>query len=363
MATIKKRTRADGSIAYTAQVKVWRGGKLVLTKAATFDREATAKAWAKRKEAEFAKPGAVEAARRPKGTVADLIDKYVATSRREMGKTKAQVLETIKGHGIGTMAPEDLAPAVVVEYARELGATRKPQTVQNYLSHLSAVLRVARTGFGADVDRDLMADALDSAKRLGLVSKSAERDRRPTLDELDRLMAHFVDRSRRRGALPMHRIVAFAIFSTRRQEEITRLRRADLEAGRLLVRDMKHPGEKVGNDVWCGLVPEAEAIARAMPEGDVLFPYEAGSVSAAFTRACKVLGIVDLHFHDMRHEGVSRLFEMGWTIPRVAEVSGHRSWQSLQRYTQFREVGDKYAGWPWLSVVTSAEQGQPASMK
>lgn len=26
-------------------------------------------------------------------------------------------------------------------------------------------------------------------------------------------------------------------------------------------------------------------------------------------------GIVDLHFHDLRHEGVSRLFEMDWTYP------------------------------------------------
>jgi hypothetical protein len=31
-----------------------------------------------------------------------------------------------------------------------------------------------------------------------------------------------------------------------------------------------------------------------------------------------------LHFHDLHHEGVSRLFEMGETIPHVAAVSGHR---------------------------------------
>ena len=66
---------------------------------------------------------------------------------------------------------------------------------------------------------------------------------------------------------------------------------------------------------------------------------------AAFTRACKVLGIEDLHFHDLRHEGVSRLFELGKTIPQVACFSGHRSWQSLQRYAHIRESGDKYAEW------------------
>lgn len=46
-------------------------------------------------------------------------------------------------------------------------------------------------------------------------------------------------------------------------------------------------------------------------------------------------------------EGISRLFEMGWTIPRAASVSGHRSWQSLKRYSHLRQTGDKYANWKW----------------
>jgi integrase len=75
-------------------------------------------------------------------------------------------------------------------------------------------------------------------------------------------------------------------------------------------------------------------------------------ISTNFTRACQLLGIIDLHFHDLRHEGISRLFEMGKTIPQVAAVSGHRSWSSLQRYTHLRQTGDKYVNWKWLPVVT-----------
>jgi Phage integrase family len=67
---------------------------------------------------------------------------------------------------------------------------------------------------------------------------------------------------------------------------------------------------------------------------------------------CQFLGIDDLHFHDLRHEGVSRLFEIGRNIPQVAAVSGHRSWSSLKRYTHLRQTGDKYAHWKWLPVVT-----------
>jgi hypothetical protein len=43
---------------------------------------------------------------------------------------------------------------------------------------------------------------------------------------------------------------------------------------------------------------------------------------------------------------------MGRTIPLAASISGHRSWNSLQRYAQIREAGDKFANWKWLDVVT-----------
>jgi integrase len=143
-------------------------------------------------------------------------------------------------------------------------------------------------------------------------------------------------------------IVLFAMFSTRRQEEITRITWADLDSehGRVLVRDMKHPGEKIGNDQWLDLPPEAMAVIQRQHRTDPrIFPASTDAISASFTRACKMLGIDGLHFHDLRHDGISRLFEMGWSIPHVAAVSGHRSWQSLKRYTHIRQRGDKYAGW------------------
>jgi len=48
------------------------------------------------------------------------------------------------------------------------------------------------------------------------------------------------------------------------------------------------------------------------------------------------LGIEDLHFHDLRHEATSRLFEQGYSIEQVATVTLHESWQELKRYTQLR---------------------------
>ncbi len=66
-------------------------------------------------------------------------------------------------------------------------------------------------------------------------------------------------------------------------------------------------------------------------------------------RTCPLLNIEDVDFHDLRHEGIPRLFEMGWNIPHVAMVSGHRSWTSLKRYTHIRQTGDKYANWKWIT--------------
>ncbi len=102
------------------------------------------------------------------------------------------------------------------------------------------------------------------------------------------------------------------------------------------------------------LAPRALTIMETLPRvGHRVFPYGTDAISAAFTRACQVLGIDDLRFHDLRHEGVSRLFEMRRTIPLAASVSGHRGWQSLQRYAHIKTRGDRYEGWKWLPVLTA----------
>ncbi len=44
----------------------------------------------------------------------------------------------------------------------------------------------------------------------------------------------------------------------------------------------------------------------------------------------------DFHFHDLRHEAVSRLFEKGLNIAEVSAISGHKELKMLQRYTHLR---------------------------
>ena len=56
--------------------------------------------------------------------------------------------------------------------------------------------------------------------------------------------------------------------------------------------------------------------------------------------------IEDLHFHDFRHEAISRLFELGLSMPEVALISGHRDPRMLMRYTHLvpYQLAQKLAG-------------------
>lgn len=195
----------------------------------------------------------------------------------------------------------------------------------------------------------VVRDAIALLWEDGILARSDERSRRPTLEELDRILT--LAAGNKRQKLPLVILVVFAIFSARRLGEICRLRweDVDFERKKVLVRDMKHPRKKRGNDVWCSLTDEAMAIIEAMPRtGEYVFPYDANSAGTAFRRHVEKAGIEDLHFHDLRHEGVSRLFEMGWTAPFVMKVSGHKTSTMLDRYEHVQTRGDKFAGWSWL---------------
>jgi integrase len=352
MGTISTRTRKDGSKAFLGQITIKKDGATVHREAETFDRKQAANAWIVKREAELKRPGGLEQKEDP--LLAAVIDRYVDESKNPVSGTKAQVLKTIKNSDLGETRCSHITSHKLVAFARDLTKTVEPQTCGNYFSHLSNIFTLARPAWGYPLSRQEFDDAVTVIKKLGLIRKGNERNRRPTLDELDRLMEHFVRiRENRPSSIPMHKIVAFAMFSTRRQEEITLLRWDDLEEDRMLVRDMKHPGDKKGNNVYCELPPEALAIVKSMPHDEErIFPYSTDAISASFTRACKILGIDDLRFHDLRHEGISRLFEMGRTIPQVAAVSGHRSWSSLKRYTHIRQSKDKYGNWKWKAIVT-----------
>jgi integrase len=76
-----------------------------------------------------------------------------------------------------------------------------------------------------------------------------------------------------------------------------------------------------------------------------VFPVTATAVRQAWDRLVKRAGIANLRLHDLRHEAVSRFFELGLSTPEVALISGHRDTRMLMRYTHLRPevVAEKLA--------------------
>jgi integrase len=64
-----------------------------------------------------------------------------------------------------------------------------------------------------------------------------------------------------------------------------------------------------------------------------IFPMTCNALKLAWKKLLRRAKIEDLHFHDLRHEAISRFFERGLTPPEVALISGHRDMRMLYRYT------------------------------
>jgi integrase len=264
---------------------------------------------------------------------------------KDFGRTKLDAInQLINREELASLDAVGLTTGQLVRHAfARASEGTGPATINNDFVWLRVGFRAHRIGNDSAVDERVVDDAAVLCRKEGLIAKGRQRDRRPTFDEMVRLLEYFSERDGR-AQLPMVDIVLFAMTSSRRQDEICRINWSDLdrENSRVLVRDMKHPKQLI--DTWTDLPPRAMRMIDGQSEvGERIFPFNGKSVSAAFTRACNFLAIDDLRFHDLRHEATSCLFELGLDIPFAAKVTGHKSWSSLQRYTQIEKRGDKWA--------------------
>ncbi|QTC90331.1 site-specific integrase [Brevundimonas goettingensis] len=331
------------------RVQVRRKGRAL---SETFVRYEDAKIWAVEAEREIDRGESPRKSRISKlTTFGDLIDLHIA-DMKEVGKAPGRSKDaTLK------MLKRVLGKRKIVELDRDrfidFGKTRAgegagPVTLSIDIGIIKLVLQHAAAVHGMRVSVEAVDLARYALKRLGLVGKGTERDRRPTDGELAKLIAYFDDNPRQ--GIPMSRIVKFAIATAMRQEEIFRVSWDDLNTRTkmLTIRDRKDPRQKKGNDQripllsvsgFDGLALVEEQRALRNNQDARIFPFNHRSAGAAFTRACRKLEIDDLHFHDLRHEGTSRLFEAGFAIQQVALVTGHRDWKMLRRYTHLKPEG------------------------
>lgn len=313
-----------------------------LYRAATFPTKREARDWATTIEAQANHVAAGGFAPVPKSsTLKELIEAYQEEVSKSPGKTKAATLEMLK-RTMGAVKLTGLNAVVLRDFIdRRQKDGAGGVTIAGDLSFLSTILKWARHSRNLDVPDRLALDARAGLKYRGLNTRSKERDREPTDDELQRIFEHWSEKTRQK--IPMETLVQFALATGMRQAEICRIQVEDVDRDRqtVIIRDRKDPSEKAGNDQTVPLLPDAWAILYKAIEDRTegfVFPYKESSVSAAFTRACKDLRppIIDLHFHDLRHRATAQFFRMGLGIPQVSLLTGHKTWAMLKRYTAIK---------------------------
>ncbi|GKS92262.1 site-specific integrase [Acidovorax sp. SUPP2539] len=345
MGTITQRKKSNGTLSYTAQIRLKQGGKVVHNEARTFSRHALASAWMKRRESELELARASGRKVPEKVTLSVLFDEYVgaATNITPWGRSKTADINRLKKSTPADREVTGLSEADWMSYARErrLGGAGPATVLGDFVWFRQVLLHAAATR-GLREPLQILDNARIELLRTRVLSKAKLRERRITAAEEAALLEHFEKRDAR-SIIPMAEIMRFAIESSRREDEICRLRRADVDQDKSIgwLDDVKHPRHKTGNRRKFRLRAAAMEIIKRQPIADgekaaYVFPFNPKSVSAAFTRACKVLEIEDLHFHDLRHEATSRLFELGYSIQEVAQFTLHESWATLKRYTHLR---------------------------
>ena len=324
---------------FTAQVRVRRDGHIVHQETATFPTRKQASLWGLSLEKKIEQEGFLSR------TATKLtVDKLMSEHESAMGRMGRPIeaiahrfrrLKMKSAASFAHLPVAHVTPEHIVKWAEEFSQGRAPATVLNHLMALRAAYRAGNVGYGIASDVQVVADAINHLRRMGVASNSKQRTRRLAPGEMDRLIAAY--RTKQWTTIPMEKIMLLLVYFPRRREEVLTMKWADYnpEAGTMLLRDTKDPtGER---DEVVPVPPRAQTLLAEFPHIDArIVPYNPGSVSNAFRWAVAKAGVTDLHLHDLRHEGLTQLFEAGLNIPEVSTISGHKSWATLKRYTHIK---------------------------
>jgi integrase len=153
-------------------------------------------------------------------------------------------------------------------------------------------------------------------------------------------------------------VIVFAIETGMRRGEILGLRWEHVDLDRRIAYLLL---TKNGSSREVPLSTKAaQVLARQRQHNDTTspFPVTANGFGLAWGRLRRRAGLSDLRFHDLRHEAISRFFELGLNIPEVAVISGHKDPRMLFRYTHLRagDLVDKIGSTDSLNILTDRER-------
>ena len=314
MASIRKRGQKW-------HVQVRRRGMSQLTR--TFSSLADAKAWSRSIETRIDRGDLPPSIRDLKTiSLGQLLDRYEreVTPRRKSVELEHFRFVIFRRLGLDKITLDRLDVAALSRYRDKRLRSVGRETIRRELGILQRVIEIARKEWGIPLTRNPVAEVRKPPP-------GSPRTRRLGEGEWDKLQSA-LDKTRNKLLGPL---LSCAVATGMRRGELLGARWEHLDLKRRL---LLLPTTKNGHPRHVPLSPQALAAiesCRGMDQ-ERIFPMAPNAVRLAWGRLTKRAGIEGLHFHDLRHEAISRFFEMGLTVPEVASISGHRDPRMLFRY-------------------------------
>ncbi|HKD21077.1 MAG TPA: site-specific integrase [Rhizomicrobium sp.] len=320
MATIRKR--GD-----TWQAQVRRNSKTI---SRTFKQKSAAQKWAQQVEQEAAQFGFTgDHACLSRLRVADVLERFRDTvvPQRHGRKIETFVINAFLRHRISQTRLSNITPGHFAAYRDERLKVVQPGTVIRELGLIQHVFEVARIDWNIPF-------AVNPVRAIRKPKAGRPRNRRLSAEDWQRLDQGLMEC---RNPL-IEKVVSFAIATGMRRGEILNAKWGEVSC---VNRTLHVPVTKTGEPRTIPLSSEAMALLESLRSSgaspdDRVFPTSPEAVKLAWQRLTKRAGIQDLHFHDLRHEAVSRFFERGLSVPEVALISGHKDPRMLFRYTHLK---------------------------
>lgn len=347
MATIVERKRVGRPSAWQVQIRI-PGCKPV---SRSFESEKEARDFAELGEANIRRLAGRKTGRPAasfyKEQFKTAIMQYVASS--ECSPREKKLATTICKH-IGTIATGEIKRKAVKEYATRMLATNssmgRPFKGNTIAAHIILMGKVYR--WRAE---ELDVDVPISPFTTKVLPKGwdAGRERRLPRFEENALIKE-TKRVQRPYRYHWRLLVRLAIETGARQQELGMAVWSEFDMDKGLWR-MPAAHTKSKKNRIVALSPKARRILRALallrsPNDERLFHCFASTsaISSGFKKIAAKAGVIDFHFHDLRHEAISRMVaNRGNTSPfLIMKMVGHTSTEMLARYCN--STGDDIMG-------------------
>ncbi len=318
MATISKRKGVRGT---TYHVKVRKKGYPPLSR--TFKTLAEAKEWHTVTELAMTRGEAARDKTAHEMTLGEALEKY---SKEIMPHHRGHVSESYRVKSLlqsplASVTFAELNSKIISSWRDKRLATVSGSSVLRELTILRSVIRAARSDWGIQLADDPM-------KFVRKPRGGAPRERVVSLDEEQRL---YNGSTKLRNKL-LCPAIEWAILSCMRQGEQFSMTWSNVNFEQ---RFVFLPVTKNGTARRVPMSLRMMEILRSLTQGESDRVWDGLSVFAvqhAFPKLAASVDVVDAHWHDLRHTGVTRLLSKGLHPLEVARVSGHRAVQMLFRY-------------------------------